>query len=146
MNAELFHQLSIIAKDENLMAKLLKYTRKLTANMEDPTLMSKEEFFARVDEAKKGSSKSFTNVDELDKYIRSSNLRKNQKHRESWNSLTKEKEETTIEELDITKTAGYKEAIDDVKKGRAYLVENVDDMFKRILGEKPFNDIQGGKV
>jgi hypothetical protein len=53
-----------------MMAKLLKYTRKLTANMEDPTLMSKEEFFARVDEAKKGSSKSFANVDELDKFIR----------------------------------------------------------------------------
>ena len=70
MNAELFRQLSIIAKDENLMAKLLKYTRKLTAKMEDPTLMTKEEFYARVDEAKKGSSKSFTNVDELDKYIR----------------------------------------------------------------------------
>lgn len=70
MNAELFHQLSIIAKDENLMAKLLKYTRKLTAKMEDPTLMTKEEFFARVDEAKKGSSKSFANVDELDKFIR----------------------------------------------------------------------------
>lgn len=70
MNAELFRQLSIIAKDENLMAKLLKYTRKLTAKMEDPTLMSKEEFFARVDEAKKGSSKSFANVDELDKFIR----------------------------------------------------------------------------
>ena len=66
-----------------MMAKPLKYTRKLTAKMEDPTLMTKEEFFARVDEAKKGSSKSFTNVDELDKYIRSSNLRKNQKHRES---------------------------------------------------------------
>ena len=32
--------------------------------------MTKEEFFARVDEAKKGSSKSFVNVDELDKYIR----------------------------------------------------------------------------
>jgi len=27
-------------------------------------------FFARVDEAKKGSSKSFANVDELDKFIR----------------------------------------------------------------------------
>ena len=52
MNAELFHQLSIIAKDENLMAKLLKYTRKLTAKMEDPTLMTKEEFYARVDKAK----------------------------------------------------------------------------------------------
>ena len=53
-----------------MMAKPLKYTRKLTAKMEDLTLMTKEEFYARVDKAKKGSSKSFTNVDELDKYIR----------------------------------------------------------------------------
>jgi len=128
------------------MKKPVKDAKKQIAYKTDSSKMSEEEFFARVDKAKMGSSKSFANVDELDKYIHSSNMRKNQKHRESWNSLTKEKEETTIEELDITKTAGYKEAIDDVKKGRAYLVENVDDMFKRILGEKPFNDIQGGKV
>jgi len=35
-----------------MMAKPLKYTRKLTAKMEDPTLMTKEEFYARVDKAK----------------------------------------------------------------------------------------------
>ena len=42
-----------------------------SAKNEDPTLMSEELFYARVDEARKGSSKSFANVDELDKYIRS---------------------------------------------------------------------------
>ena len=31
MNAELFRELSIIAEDETLMAKLLKYAKKLTA-------------------------------------------------------------------------------------------------------------------
>ncbi|MBQ2210997.1 MAG: hypothetical protein II404_13730 [Prevotella sp.] len=31
MNAELFRQLSIIANDETLMAKMLKYAKKLTA-------------------------------------------------------------------------------------------------------------------
>ena len=31
MNAELFRQLSIIAEDENLMSKVLKYMKKLTA-------------------------------------------------------------------------------------------------------------------
>ncbi len=35
---------------------------------------------------------------------------------------------------DITKTAGYKEAMDDVKHGRVYHAESVDDMFKQILG------------
>ncbi|MBQ3361595.1 MAG: hypothetical protein IJG46_05630 [Prevotella sp.] len=31
MNAELFRQLSIISEDETMMAKLLKYAKKLTA-------------------------------------------------------------------------------------------------------------------
>ena len=31
MNAELFRELSIIAEDETMMAKLLKYAKKLTA-------------------------------------------------------------------------------------------------------------------
>ena len=52
MNAELFRQLSIIAEDESLMAKAVKYLKKLTAKKEDETLMTKEEFLRRVDEAK----------------------------------------------------------------------------------------------
>ena len=52
MNAELFRTMSEIAEDETLMAKLLKYAKKLVAKKEDPTLMTKEEFFRRVDEAK----------------------------------------------------------------------------------------------
>ena len=51
INAELFRQLSIIAEDENLMAKMLKYAKKLTASKTDPTLMTKEEFFAKIDES-----------------------------------------------------------------------------------------------
>ena len=57
-----------------------------------------------------------------------------------------EKVDTTSKEYDITKTAGYKEAMDDVKNGRVYQAESVDDMFKSILGKKPFNEIQGGNV
>ena len=34
---------------------------------------------------------------------------------------------------DITKTARYKAAMDDVKNGRVYHADNVDDMFKQIL-------------
>lgn len=36
--------------------------------------------------------------------------------------------------LDITKTAGYREALEDVKQGRVYHADSVDDMFKQILG------------
>ena len=35
---------------------------------------------------------------------------------------------------DITKTAHYKEAMDDVKSGRVYHASSVDDMFNQILG------------
>ena len=56
MNAELYRAMGVIADDETLMAKVLKYVKRLAAKKEDPTLMTKEEFFARVDEAKKGST------------------------------------------------------------------------------------------
>jgi len=51
MSAELFRTMSEIAEDETLMAKLLKYAKKLVAKKEDPTLMTKEEFFAKVDKS-----------------------------------------------------------------------------------------------
>lgn len=51
MNAELFRQLSLIADDEPLMAKVLNYIKKLTAKKEDSTLMTKEEFFAKIEKA-----------------------------------------------------------------------------------------------
>lgn len=35
---------------------------------------------------------------------------------------------------DITKTKGYKEAMEDVKNGRIYKADNVDDMVRQILG------------
>ena len=54
LNAELFRAMGVIADDETLMKKVLNYVKRLAAKKEDPTLMTKEEFFRRVDEAKKG--------------------------------------------------------------------------------------------
>ena len=34
---------------------------------------------------------------------------------------------------DITKTAGYKEAMEDIKHGRVYHADSVDDMMKQIF-------------
>ena len=48
--------MSIIAEDENLLRRAVKYLRKLVAEKEDATLFTKEEFFQRIDEAKKGPS------------------------------------------------------------------------------------------
>jgi len=72
LNAELYRNLSIIAEDENMLDKVVKYVRRLAKQMtEDPTCMSKEEYFRRLDEAEKGPSRSFANIEELDHYLRS---------------------------------------------------------------------------
>ena len=72
MNTELWQGIGAIADSEPLMRRLTKYVRKLVKEHEsDPTLMSKEEFFQMIDDAKKGPSKRFDSVEELDKYISS---------------------------------------------------------------------------
>lgn len=73
MNAELFRELSIIAEDETMMQKLLKYAKKLTAKKSDPTLMSKEDFFNKVDEAREeirqGGGLRFTDRDTMNDWL-----------------------------------------------------------------------------
>ena len=71
MNAEILRNISIIAEDENLLKRAAKYLRKLVAEKEDSSLMTEEEFFAKIERAEEQPGKSFANVDELDKYIRS---------------------------------------------------------------------------
>ena len=70
MNVEILRNMSIIAEDENLLKRAAKYLRKLVAEKEDPTLFTKEEFFARIDKARKQPGKQFASVEELDQYIR----------------------------------------------------------------------------
>ena len=76
MNAELLRNMSIIAEDENLLRRAAKYLRKLVAEKQaDPTLMTKEEFFARVDKAEKeiaeGKGLTFTNKDDMNAWLNS---------------------------------------------------------------------------
>ena len=55
LNAELYRNLGIIAEDETMFAKVVKYVRNLAKKIqEDPACMSKEEYFRRLDEAEKG--------------------------------------------------------------------------------------------
>ena len=51
LNAELFRELSIIAEDESMMKRVVNYLKKLTAKKKDDTLMTKEEFFAKIERA-----------------------------------------------------------------------------------------------
>jgi len=71
MNTELWQSIGAIADSESLMKRLTRYAKKLVKEKNDPTLMTKEEFFAKLDRAEKQPGKRFESVDELDKYIRS---------------------------------------------------------------------------
>ena len=72
MNTELWQGIGAIADSEPLMKRLTKYVKKLVKEREaDPTLMSEEEIFAKLEHAEKQPGKRFASVEELDQYIRS---------------------------------------------------------------------------
>ena len=76
LNAEVLRNMSIIAEDENLLKRAAKYLRKLVAEKPaDPTEMTKEEFFARVDKAERHIAEckgiTFTNHDYMKKWLNS---------------------------------------------------------------------------
>lgn len=51
MSMELWQDIGAIAGNENLMRRLARYAKKLAKEQNDPTLMTKEEYFAMLDEA-----------------------------------------------------------------------------------------------
>ncbi len=72
LNADILRNLGTIAEDETMLKKVAKYLRQVAKKMtEDSTCMSKEEYFAMLDRAEQGPSRSFANVQELDRYIQS---------------------------------------------------------------------------
>ena len=75
MNTELWQSIGAIADSEPLMKRLTRYAKKLVKEKHDPTLMTKEEFFARVDKAEKeiaeGKGVTFTNKDDMNAWLNS---------------------------------------------------------------------------
>jgi hypothetical protein len=72
MNAEMLRNLSIIAEDEKLLKRAVKYLRKLAAEKQtDPTAFSQNDFFDRIENARNQPGRQFASVEELDQYIRS---------------------------------------------------------------------------
>lgn len=75
LSADVLRNLSIVAEDENLLKRVAKYLRRVVAEKQnDPALMTEEEFFARVEEAKQeiacGKGRSFGNIEDLDRHLR----------------------------------------------------------------------------
>ena len=62
--AEILHNLSVLAESEDMMKRVAKYLRKLVKQKQaDPTLMSKEEFFEKLDKAEEDYQKgNFTTL------------------------------------------------------------------------------------
>ena len=76
MNTQLLQGIGVIADDESLMKRLTKFVAKLVREKtQDPTLMTKEEFFARVDEAREeirqGKGKRFSDPEEMNAWLNS---------------------------------------------------------------------------
>lgn len=58
LDADILRNLGIIAEDESMLDKVAKYLRRVVKEMaKDPTLMTKEEFFARVEKAEQQYAK-----------------------------------------------------------------------------------------
>ena len=53
LRAELFREMNPLLDSEPALEKMLKYVKKLAAKKQDETLMTKEEFFAKLDEAER---------------------------------------------------------------------------------------------
>ncbi len=76
MNADVYHSLSIIAEDSDLMKKAMLYLRKLARQKQqgkDDALMTKEEFFSMIDhrmeDYEKGEYLSFSSPEEMHRYL-----------------------------------------------------------------------------
>ncbi len=71
LNAEILQNLGVIAEDEAVLTRVAKYLRRVVREMNsDPTLMSKEEFFARVDESKKGPTYKMLPNEDLTSFLK----------------------------------------------------------------------------
>lgn len=70
LNVEIYRTMSVIAEDEGLLKQALKYLKKLATKRQDETLMTKEEFFARVDRAKQGKAVAMLPNENLTEFLR----------------------------------------------------------------------------
>ena len=76
LNADIYRNLSIIAEDETMLKRVAKYLKRLTAELADgQTGMSKEEYFARLDQAEReiaeGKGTTFTNKADMNAWLNS---------------------------------------------------------------------------
>lgn len=75
-SAEILRGLGAISDNEASLARVAKYVRRVVKEQEkDSTLMTEEEFFARVEKAEKqiadGKGITFANLDDMNQWLKS---------------------------------------------------------------------------
>ena len=72
MNTELWQSIGAIADNETLMKRLTRYAKKLAKEKED-TLLTRDEFFARLDKAEQdiadGKGTTFNNLEDMNVWL-----------------------------------------------------------------------------
>ena len=76
LNADIYQNLALLSEHKSMLDKAAKYIRRLVKQVtDDPTCMTKEEFFARVDEAREeirqGKGIRFTDTAEMNAWLNS---------------------------------------------------------------------------
>lgn len=76
LNAQIWRDMGALADSEPMMKRVAKYLRKLVAEKQaDPTEMTREEFYRRVEKAEKeiteGKGITFTNRDDMNAWLNS---------------------------------------------------------------------------
>ena len=77
LNIEMYRALARIADDESLMKQAVDFVKSLvkTKKKADPTLMTKEEYFAKIDrsleQAKRGEVRTFASKEEMNAWLNS---------------------------------------------------------------------------
>ena len=74
MNTELWQSIGAIADCEPLMKRLTRYAKKLVKEKEDPTLMTKEEFMAKLERGeeqyRQGKTQRMHPGEDLDTFLK----------------------------------------------------------------------------
>ena len=71
LNADILRNLGIVAENEGALRRVAKYLHRVVREMTaDPTEMTKEEFFRRIDEAKKEPAEAMLPGEDLTSFLR----------------------------------------------------------------------------
>ena len=75
LNADIYRSLYMLSENESMLQRAAKYLKRLASQItDDPTLMTQEEFYARIDEAEReiaeGKGIKMLPNESLDEFLR----------------------------------------------------------------------------